>query len=51
MCGVYVLLINAIFISVRYVSQEGICLTESNQQIYDFYYGEIFEKERQCEPL
>ena len=36
-CGLFGFLIYTIYISVLCVSQEGLSLVESNQQIYDFY--------------
>ena len=40
------LLIYTIFISILYVSLEGLGLIESYQQIYDFYKPVTFEKQR-----
>ena len=37
MCDVCALPIYTISISIFFVAQEGLCLIESNQQIYDFY--------------
>ena len=36
-CGLCILLIYTIFLSILCVSEEGSSLVESNQQIYDFY--------------
>ena len=36
-CGLFGFLIYTIYINVLCVSQEGLSLVESNQQIYDFY--------------
>ena len=36
-CGLCILLIYTIFLSILCVSEEGRSLVESNQQIYDFY--------------
>ena len=45
---VCVLFIYTISISILCVSREEGSLTESNQQIYDFYKWVIFEKQRHC---
>ena len=52
MCGVCVCFtIYTISISILCVSQEGLSLAESNQQIHGFQKGEIFEKQRHCGPF
>ena len=50
MCVMCVLLIYAISISILCVSQEGLSLAESNQEI-DFYTRVIFENQRYFGPL
>ena len=44
----FTLLIYTFFFSIFCVSQEGLNLMESNQQIYDFYKWALFEKQGQC---
>ena len=50
-CGLCVLLIYTIPITSLYVSQEGLSLVESNQQMYGFHKRVIFEQQRHCRPL
>ena len=50
LCCVRDLLIYTIFVNILCVSQEWLSLVKFNQQIYDFYKGVIFGKQRHCAP-
>ena len=47
----YICLLYLQFLSVFFVSEKGLCLTESNHQICDFCIWVIFEKQRYWWPV